>query len=342
MASRKPKKSRRAKLGISLITAAGVILAASTLLMRQTTPSKYNGPIEHLNVGTVAEYSSLSIIAQDKGYFKQNGVEVAIKDYESGPPAVADLLAGKIDVATAADFVGVRNSFADEDLNIVAAQAKAESFFLVVRSDHGINRSGDLLGKRVGVTRKTAGEFYLGQFLVANQLSLRDITIIDGTPSQLVERLSRGELDAIVTFDPHISKAKSLLGTSAIVWSAQDQKLSPLLYSTGKLTGTRPEAVKRYLQALVQAEQFIQAHNDQARATVAQHLHYDKDYMQTIWSHLSFSLSLDQELLIDLESQARWVIANHLTTATTVPNYLHLIYFDGLAAVKPEGITIIR
>ena len=33
---------------------------------------------------------------------------------------------------------------------------------------------------------------------------------------------------------------------------------------------------------------------------------------------------------------------NRLTRKTKVPNYLNFIYIDGLKAVKPEAVTIIR
>jgi len=45
--------------------------------------------------------------------------------------------------------------------------------------------------------------------------------------------------------------------------------------------------------------------------------------------------------LLDLESQARWAIKSQLTDQTVVPNYLHLVSFDGLQRVNPQAITLV-
>jgi NitT/TauT family transport system substrate-binding protein len=319
------------------------VIAGWVLFSKKSGLPKYNGPVEKVSTGVVGEYSSLSIIAQEQGYFKANGLDVKLVNYESGPPAVADVLAGKIDTATAAEFVGVSNSFNNKDLRILATQGRTNSFFLVVRTDHGIRETSDLKGKRIGVTGKSAGEFYLGQYLILNQISTKDITIVKQTPTELVDSLTQGKLDAIITFDPHISQAKRQLKNNVSVWQLQgEQRLSTMLYGTSGLTKQRPEVIERYLRALVQAENYVRLHNDDARNIVGEYLHYDEPYMTTVWSHISFDVSLDQDLLITMEDQARWSIENKLTTATTIPDFLNYIYFDGLEAVKPDGITIIR
>lgn len=329
-------------IGLCLIVSLFVGLSY-WLNVNQPSAVKFFGPVETIRSGIVGEYSTLSIIAQEQGFFKANGLNVTLMDYVSGPPAVADMLAGKVDIVTAADFVGVRNIFDNKELRIIASQGKADSFFLVVRSDHNIKNSNDLKGKRIGITHKTAGEFYLGQYLTLHQLSLNDVTLTDLPPDQLADALVAGSLDAIITFNPHISNAQSQLKSSASVWSLQEaQKLSPLLYCTSALTTKRPEAIKRYLRAMVQAEDFIQTHNVEARHITGNYLKFDDTYMKKIWANISFDVSLDQDLLISMDDQARWAIENELATTKTVPDYLQFIYFKGLESVKPESITIIR
>jgi NitT/TauT family transport system substrate-binding protein len=43
-----------------------------------------------------------------------------------------------------------------------------------------------------------------------------------------------------------------------------------------------------------------------------------------------------------MEDEARWMIKNNLTTEKTVPDFLDYIYVDGLEAVKPEVVSIVR
>jgi ABC-type nitrate/sulfonate/bicarbonate transport system substrate-binding protein len=341
-----PQRIRLQGFTLASIVILGVITILVIVLVsingKPSAPA-YTGPMMHLSAGIVGEYSSLSIIAEEKGYFKANGLDVTLKDYISGPPAVADMLAGKLDLATAADFVGVINSFTHPELRIVAAQARADSFFLVARQDRGLNNAADLKGKRIGFTRDTAGHFFLGQYLTFNHLSLSDVTLTDLPPDKLVDALADGSLDAIVTFNPHISDAQKRLGSNAHVWPLQgDEKLSPLLYANSSLTSQKPEAIRRYLRALIEAEDYIQMNNDAARGVVGSYLKFDDNYMQAVWSNITFDVSLDQDLLINMDDEARWAIENKITPVQTAPDYLQFIYFNSLEAVKPEGITVIR
>ncbi len=346
MGIRKPVKTKLSWRRASIIGLIVLGLAGSLAIWWQQRTSavpEYTGPVERISTGLIGEYAALILIAQDQGYFRAAGLDVAITEYPSGPAAVADLLAGKLDTAMGADFAGVRNSFAGQDLKILATMSKSEAFFMVARRDHGINTEADLKGKKIGVTRKTVGEFYVGQFLTFNKLALRDVTIVDLPQQDLVEAVKAGHIDAAVLFEPNAYRAGSLLGSNAVRWSVQSgQSIYALLYGTSKLTTQRPQVIKRYLQAAVQAEQFVKTHDAEARSIVAKRLGYDAAYIDYIWPKFNFTVSLDQELLLNMDDEARWAIENNLTTSTKPPNYLRMLYLPALEAVKPEGITIIR
>ena len=64
--------------------------------------------------------------------------------------------------------------------------------------------------------------------------------------------------------------------------------------------------------------------------------------MDTVWQQNQFSLTLDQSLVLAMEDEARWMIANNLTNATAVPDFRQYIYTDGLESVRPGSVNIIR
>lgn len=43
-----------------------------------------------------------------------------------------------------------------------------------------------------------------------------------------------------------------------------------------------------------------------------------------------------------IEDEARWMIKNKLTNQKQIPGFMNYIYVDGLRAVKPEAVNIIR
>jgi len=71
-------------------------------------------------------------------------------------------------------------------------------------------------------------------------------------------------------------------------------------------------------------------------------MNFDDAYLEIIWQRYQFSLSLDQSLILAMEDEARWMIKNKLTRENQVPNFMNYLYLDGLKAVKPEAVNIIR
>lgn len=318
-----------------------VLVAGSYYFFRDSGTAK-NRPLEKVRAGNIGEHSIFNLIAKEKGYFQANGLDVEMTEYPSGPPAVSDLLSGKIDLTVAADFVGVSNIFTHPDLRILAQLSRHDVFRLIARKDKNITEPKDLKGKKIGVTRKSVGEFFLGRFLALNDLKLGDVQITDLPPQEIVKQLNNGQIEATVIFDPHAYSLRKSLADKVIIWSAQgEQKIFALLYSTDAFVKSRPQNVESYLRALLAAEQFLNNNDNEARQILAKKMGYEQAYVDEIWPEFDFRLSLDQALLLTMEDQARFIIDNKLTDQLKVPNYLENIAFAPLEKVKPEGNSII-
>jgi NitT/TauT family transport system substrate-binding protein len=103
-----------------------------------------------------------------------------------------------------------------------------------------------------------------------------------------------------------------------------------------------PELVKRVLKSLARAEEYVVQHPAQAKAILKKRYQHDDAYVARVWPEHQFSLSLDQALVLAMEDEARWMIKNKLTSEKQIPDFMNYIYVDGLKAVKPEAVKIIR
>jgi len=322
---------------------AGGIYWFSTKGMPVQKKVAYTGPTEKIVIGNVGEHSVLNLIAKDNGYFSENGIDAEIKEYASGPAAITDLLAGKVQIAVGAEFAGVRTIFTNKDIRILAQSSKHKIFEMLGRKDRGINEPENLKGKKIGVTRKGAGEFFLGQFLTSYDIALSDIELVDLPPADLVSQLESGALDAAVIYDPFAYNLKLKLGDALSEWSVQgDTKAHAMLYSTNTFIQGHEDLVRRYIQSVAEAERYVHENPDKTRAFLAEKFGYDDAYTTFMLENVEYKLGLDQDLLLTMEDQSRWIIENKLTDEKKVPNYLNYIYFDALEKVKPESITIIR
>ena len=159
-------------LFIAVIVAVGVIIGGYFWL-RQEQPEKYTGSVEKITVAAFEGGASAPIyIAESQGFFENNGLDVTIKGYDSGKLPADILLADEADISTSADTVLVVNSFDNPDLKILGTVAFIRANGLIARKDRGINSPKDLVGKKVGVTTKSTGEFNLDVMLLFNGLSM--------------------------------------------------------------------------------------------------------------------------------------------------------------------------
>ncbi len=311
--------------------------------LSQEKPKKYTGPVEKVTIGVgVAPLSLLIWVAENEGYFADNGLDVEMKEYLSGKAAVADLIDGKVDIATITEFGFMSKSFDEKDIRILSSITTANINSLIARKDKGIEEISDLKGKRIAVTSGTEAEFFLGTFFLFNDISINDVAIVYLEPRDIVQSVSDGEVDAAMTWEPYVYKTRTNLGENAIVWPGQSGQDSYWLFVSKEDFITRnPEMVKRSLKALLQAEEFVKRNKDGSKGILVSR-GLDAQFVDDIWQKLDYTISLSQALLIAMEDGAKWRIKNNLTDATEVPNYLDYIYFDALEKVKPEAIGIIR
>jgi NitT/TauT family transport system substrate-binding protein len=262
-------------------------------------------------------------------------------DYDSPPSAIDGLLNSESDIALASEYVAVGKAFKKENISVIGIIDKYHVVDLVGRKDKGIENVSDLKGKKVGVTRRSQLEFYVGRFINLHCISLQDITLVDLSPPQYVQALTNGSVDALIT-GIYIDQIRERSGSNIVLWSVQNHQDSYFVMSCrGGWVASHPEQINRLLKSLAQAEEYTINHPAEAKTIVQKRLNYTDAYMATIWPKNQFSLTLDQSLITAMEDEGRWMIANNLTTEKTIPDYRNYIYTKGLEEIKPESVNII-
>jgi ABC-type nitrate/sulfonate/bicarbonate transport system substrate-binding protein len=322
-----------------------VMVLLTTLFLGSCSRKGGSEKMEFITIGMEATaVNSLIYIAEDRGYFSANGLEVVIHDdYPSGAAATEQMLEGEADISTAAELAIVRYAFARKPVLTLGSIDMFMHMKLIGRKDLGVKSVSDLEGKRIGVPIKTAADFKLGRFLDLNGVDKNKISIVDVQAPRVVDALINGTVDAVVTWQPNVMTLQDQLGDRAVTWSVQSkQPMYCLLLTTCKWVQESPDLVKRFLKSIMQAEDYLIQNSAQARAIVQKRLGYDETYLRTIWLEHQFTLRLDQSMILAMEDEARWMTTNNLTSEMKIPDFLDYIYTKSLESVKPGSVNLIR
>ncbi len=338
-------KAKMNKRNIAIVTAAIIlvilIVSASFLYLHNNSTPK----LETLTIGQESiGQSELIYVAQKEGFFSANGLNVTIQSYATGASAVTGLLNNEVDVAVSTEYAMVSQAFDGSNISVIANIDAFQNVYIIGKTNtaEAVNASY-LVGKRIGLSLGTIEEFYLGQYLSLNGLSVQNITEVNLLPSQYINALANGTVDACLAQDTYFSQAQQLFGSNFFSLPVQSgQPAFWLLSSTNSWILTHSDTINRLLKSLKQAEEYTISNPEQAKTIFQTESNYTSAYTAQDWQDNSFSLSLDQSLVTAMQEEAQWIISNQLTNQTQVPNFTNYIYTSGLEAVDPQSVTIIK
>ena len=228
-------------------------------------------------------------------------------------------------------------------ITLATIQTSNRDAAIVATRNHGIRSPADLKGKRIGVTLGTSIEFFTDAYLIAHDISRNDVTIIDMRPAEMQEALMEGRVDAVSVFTPTLTVLEQSLGESgSFFYDESIYTENFCIVARLEYVKNHPGTAKKVLRALIRSETFIHGNPGEAKRLVTDFLKLEPALVEKIWPIFTAKVTLDQSLLVDLEDQTRWAVKKGLTSRKDMPNYLDFIYFDGLLAVKPEAVTILR
>ncbi len=299
---------------------------------------------ESITIGTLNGIKdTLIFVAADEGYFNQNGLNVRLETYSNGVAAVGGMLNGEVEIAYASEFVSVQQAFKRTDFSIFVVEGQSTGTFVVGRKDRGIQNASDLKDKRIGVPKGAIPEFYLGRFLSLNGISLSEVAVVYAQPANLTSSLAAGTVDAVVAAPRWFKDIKGQQDDKVVYWPAEsDQPSFDTLVATNAWLKAHPDTVIRFLKSLDMAQDYVLHNPTSAQEIANKRLNWDSSFMAEQWRQIYFSLSLNLSLIAAMKNEGQWMIANGLTTEDETPDFYNYIYVDGLKALRPEAVNIVR
>ncbi len=230
---------------------------------------------------TLVAYLPLTI-AESRGYFLDEGLQVEISDFQGGSKALEALVGGSADIVCGAYEHTLY--MAAKGLAIKAVALQANSFGLVVgiRKDKAATyRSlNDLKGMKIGVTGPgSASAMGLAMLLSKAGTTIDSVSVIGvGAGAAAIAAMKAGRLDAIANFDPAISLLQRDDAIKVILDTRREADLAYLygapfaassFYADARFIARNPKTVQAFVNSVSAALGWLRsASTDQIVASV--------------------------------------------------------------------------
>ncbi len=332
---------RKLRLLFSLLLAA--ILAVYLFLGGVTLRQNKKTATDKLTIAVSQVTLSAPIyVAHEKGYFRDEGLDVRLEPSLIGKEALENVTAGRADIGTCAETPVVMAVLEGKKLQILSTIADSEKLTgIMVLKDRPIRAPVDLKHRRIGFIPGTISDYFLSTFLLFNDISKESVDLIPLKAAGLDQALRDGKIDAASMWQPRLALMQRELGSRVNIYYSEGlYRTTWNIIALPEFVHTRPDTIKKILRALIRAEGFITENPDASLEITSRSFKIDKALLAPTWKEYYFSVSLSQALVVNLEDQARWAISSGLTKTRIMPNFLNAMYREGLAAVDPARVTL--
>jgi len=215
-------------------------------------------------------YLPLSI-AERKGFFKDEGLDVTVADFAGGSKALQAVVGGSADVVSGAFEHNINLQSKGQFFRCFVLQGRAPMIAIAVsnKTMAHYKSPADLKGKKIGVTAPgSSTNMMVNFFLAKHGLKPSDVSIIGvGAGAGAVTALRSGQIDAISNLDPVLS---ILEASKDITIISDTRKLKDTidvfggnmpagsLYAPQSFIDANPNTTQALTNAIVRANKWIQ------------------------------------------------------------------------------------
>lgn len=258
------KVTRRSMLA-STLAASAIVLAKPYVAHAAGSP---------INIGFFTETKPTNIVKAQGLLEKATGQAVNWTEYASGAEINAAIVAGGADIGFGSGSVPAASAISRKlPIHLVALVdniGPAEE--LTVRTSAQIHAAADLKGKKIATPFGSTSHFRLLGLLKTNNLTQRDVSVIDLKPDAIVAAWTRGDIDGAYVWAPAKSKLLTSGGEVFKTWDKLDAagySIADTILVRDGFSKDQPDAVTALLKVYGQALDLYRNKPDEAAEVVA-------------------------------------------------------------------------
>ena len=260
-------RRRFTSFGALAVAAAGTVWAPAVFAQAKLEKSKIA-----IAVGGKAGFYYLPLtIAEQLGYFRDEGLEVEISDFAGGAQALQAVVGGSADVVSGAYEHTINMQSKNQFFLAFVLQGRAPQIAIGVstKTMPGYKTPADLKGKKIGVSAPGSSTNMVANLVLSRAgLKAEDVSFVGvGTSAGALAALRSGQIDAISNIEPVmtmleqkgdvriITDTRTLKGTVEVFGGNMP---AACLYAGAEFIQKNPRTTQALANAIVHALKWLQ------------------------------------------------------------------------------------
>lgn len=240
--------------------------------------------LQKFNLGYLATPGqALYFVAQEKGYFREEGLDVELFLFSNSGEGTNAILSGKLDAGA---FGTSSLTFISQgaELTIIGGQ-QSEGHGIIALPEKGeeLKNLEDFKGKTIATVRLATGDVLLrGALKEAGIDWEKEVTINElDSPAAVLEAVKKGSVDAGVVWTPYIKLAQEQ-GLKVLNYSGELLENHPCCRQTVLTAKIKenPQIYEQFMTALIRAYKFYLEKPEETVEIIAKYVKISKDIIK--------------------------------------------------------------
>ncbi len=239
-----------------------------------------------MNIGYLPSPEHLLLyVAQEKGFFKEEGIDSTLFQFTNSAEGMNSILAGKIDVGPFG--VSAPLAFISKGADaVVIGGANSGACALVTMPDRyeELKDIKSYKGKKIASVRlSTADVIFRGALMDAGiDWKKGDATMIEmESPAATMEALKKGRVDAALIWTPYVAMAEDLgVKVAMYITDLYENNVCCRQAVLRDNLKEHPELWEHFMAALIKAYDFYQTNHQETIDITAKYVRVDKKYLE--------------------------------------------------------------
>lgn len=214
-------------------------------------------------------------VAQEKGFYKEFGLNLTMQTFASGAEAIAAFTAGRTD--------GLSN--VPSEAITIAANGKDFRIVYVVDTSNGgdgilaRNKITDIAafkGQKIAVEQGGVSHFFLLQAMAEAGLKESDVTLVNLAPDAAAAAYQAGKVDIAVSYAPFLFTANDAQKDGRIIYDSSKLKIptaiADLLVFDTQFVSQNPQAIEAFIRGNLKGLEFLNSNREEGLAIASKQL----------------------------------------------------------------------